>query len=59
LLAAAVERLELQTPIFLRAAKNRAADPSEIRAFEFKREFRRSTISLVSETIDINRSFFR
>jgi hypothetical protein len=31
--------LELQTPIFLRAAKNRLADPSEISAFEFKGNF--------------------
>ena len=33
-------------------------DPSEIRAFDFKREFRRSAIWPVSASIDINRSIF-
>jgi hypothetical protein len=40
-------------------AKNRPGDPSEIRALEFKGEFRRSAICSISGTIGIDRSIFR
>jgi hypothetical protein len=36
--------------------KNRIADPLEIRALDFKEEFRRFRIGSVSATIGINRS---
>jgi hypothetical protein len=42
----------------LRLVKNRLGDPSGIRALEFKREFRRSAISSVSATIDVDWSIF-
>jgi len=35
--------------------KNRLTDPSEIRALDFKHEFRRSAICSVSDTIGIDR----
>jgi hypothetical protein len=41
---------------FRHAAKNRLADPSEISALDFKREFRRFRIRSVSGTIGIDRS---
>jgi hypothetical protein len=47
-----------QRKFFRRTAKNRLNDPSEIRALEFKREFRRSLIFSVSGTIGIHRSIF-
>jgi hypothetical protein len=40
------------------AAKDRLADPSEIRALDFKQEFRRSAICSVSATIGVDRSIF-
>jgi hypothetical protein len=45
-----------QRKFFLRIAKHRLADPSEIRALDLKRKFGRSAICSVSETIDIDRS---
>jgi hypothetical protein len=47
-----------QHKFFRHAAKNRLADPSKIRALEFKREFRRFRICSVSGTIGIDRSIF-
>ena len=44
--------------IFPLTTKNRIPDPSEILALEFKGEFRRSAICLVSKTIDIGWSIF-
>lgn len=41
------------------SAKTRFSDPSEIRAFDFKGEFRRSAIYPVSTTIGINRPIFK
>jgi hypothetical protein len=35
--------------------KNRLTDPSEIRAFDFKGEFRRSAICLLPATIGVDR----
>jgi hypothetical protein len=43
---------------FLRTAKNRLPDPSEIPALDFKEEFRRSAICSISATIGIDRSIF-
>jgi hypothetical protein len=40
----------------MRTTKNRLSDPSKICALEFKGEFRRFEISLVSATIGIDRS---
>jgi hypothetical protein len=48
--------LIFQRKFFLRTAKNRLTDPSEIFALDFKHEFRRSAICSVSATIGINRS---
>jgi hypothetical protein len=42
-----------QHKFFLRTPKNRLADPSKIRALEFKSEFRRSRSYSVSGTIGI------
>jgi hypothetical protein len=39
---------------FLRTTENRLADPSEICALDFKGEFRRFRIALVSATIGID-----
>jgi len=50
--------LILHRKFFLRIAKNRLGDPSEIRAPEFEGEFRRSAISSVSATIGLNWSIF-
>jgi hypothetical protein len=47
-----------QHKLFRRTVKNRPPDPSEICALDFKREFRRSAISSVSATIDIDWSIF-
>jgi hypothetical protein len=44
--------------IFRRAAKNRLPGPFEIRALDFKQEFRRSAVSSVSATIGIDWSIF-
>jgi hypothetical protein len=44
--------------IFRRTIKHRLLDTSEIRALDFKGEFRRSAICSVSATIGINRSIF-
>jgi hypothetical protein len=49
----------LQCNFFPLTPKNRPVDPSEIRALEFKGEFRRSAICSVSGTIGIDRSIFR
>jgi hypothetical protein len=43
-----------QRNFFLHTTKNRLLDPSEIRALDFKGEFRRFEISSVSATIDID-----
>jgi hypothetical protein len=45
-----------QQKSFWRTVKHRLPDPSEIRALDFMRKFRRSEICLVSATIGINRS---
>jgi hypothetical protein len=50
--------LNSQRKFFLYAMKNRLPDPSEICALDFKREFRRSAVCSVSETIYIDRSIF-
>jgi len=50
--------LTYQGNFFRHAAKNRLADPSKIRALEFKSEFRRFRICSVSGTIGIDRSIF-
>ena len=47
--------LNFQRKFFLCATKNRLTDPSEIRAFDFKHEFRRSAIYSVSDIIGIDR----
>jgi hypothetical protein len=43
--------LIFQCKFFLRIAKNRLGDLSEFRALDFKEEFRRSVICMVSATI--------
>jgi hypothetical protein len=48
--------LIFQRKFFLHATKNRLCDPSENRALDFKREFRRFRTCSVSMTIGINRS---
>lgn len=48
--------LDFRHNLFLRTKKNRLTDPSEIRALDFIRKFRRSVISSVSATTGINRS---
>jgi len=50
--------LIFQRKFLHRTVKHRLADPSEIRALDFKREFRRLGIYLVSAAIDIDRSAF-
>ena len=47
--------LSFQRKFFLHIAKNRPTDPSEIRALEFKAEFRRSAICSLPVTIGIDR----
>ena len=50
--------LNSKCKFFLRAAKNRPTDPSEIFALDFKWEFLGFGICSVSATIDIDRSIF-
>jgi hypothetical protein len=50
--------LIFQRKFFLRTMKNRLPDPSKICALDFKKEFRRSAICSVSQTIDIDWSIF-
>jgi len=50
--------LTFQCKFFLRIAKNRLTDPSEIRALDFKDEFRRFATCSVSTTIGIDQSIF-
>ena len=50
--------LDFKRKFFLSATKNRLPDPSEIRAFDFKQEFRRSVMWMASATIGIDRSIF-
>jgi hypothetical protein len=50
--------LIFQRKFFPRTMKNRLPDPSEIRALEFKGEFRGFRIRSVSATIGINRLIF-
>jgi hypothetical protein len=50
--------LIFQRKLFLRTMKNRLPDPSKICALDFKKEFRRSAICSVSQTIDIDWSIF-
>jgi hypothetical protein len=50
--------LIFQCKFFLRIAKNRLGDLSEFRALDFKEEFRRSVICMVSATIGIHQSIF-
>jgi hypothetical protein len=49
--------LSCRRKFFLRATKNRLADPSENRALDFKHEFGRSVVCSVSAAIGINRPF--
>jgi hypothetical protein len=51
--------LIFQRKFFPRTMKNRLPSPSEIRAYDFKRQFRRFEICSVSATIGIDRSIFR
>jgi hypothetical protein len=46
--------LNFQSKRFPLTPKNRLVDPSEIRALDFKHEFRRSAICSVSATIGID-----
>jgi hypothetical protein len=46
--------LNSRRKFFLHTTKNRLPDPSEIRALDFKHEFRRSAICSVSATIAID-----
>jgi hypothetical protein len=50
--------LNSKCEFFLHTMKNRIFDPSEICALDFKREFRRFEICLVSVTIDIYQLIF-
>jgi hypothetical protein len=53
-----VNALIFQRNFFLRMAKDRLHDPSEIWALDFKRKFRRFKICSVSATIEIDWSIF-
>ena len=50
--------LIFQRKFFLRVAKHRLHDPSEIFALDFEREFRKFGICSVSATIEIDWSIF-
>jgi hypothetical protein len=50
--------LIFQRKLSLRVRKNRISDPSEIRALEFKGQFRRPAMCSVLATIDVDRPIF-